>query len=141
MPLNTPEMEKIIEGHLFIKDLIAILNNVLNILPYETYNVYYKVNDECNEFIIGIGGVNDIRDIGDLYLSMKLGGEGDSSKPGACFYRRVDKNKNIIDHNHDILMIREIFKKNKIDDDKYSIMFDPYLGNLTVFLNKQLCEG
>lgn len=137
--IPTP-LEKTFQENALFKDLIAVLFDILAILPYEIYNIYYKMNEEAGQLIVGIGGVNDIRDIGDLYLSMKLGIEGDSSRPGACFYRRLDKDHHVIDHTHDISRIRNIFRESGVSDARYKILFDPYLGNLTIIMENTLLK-
>ncbi len=127
--------ESIIEKNQVLKELMGILEEVLSILPYEVYSIHHRVNSSKNNFVLGIGGVEDIRDIGDLFMSMQLGEGADHTKPGASFYIRRNRENEILDSSHDIDRIRGIFKKFDISDKNYTINFDTYLGNISIILD------
>jgi hypothetical protein len=135
-----PDSESIIEKNQVLKELMEILNEILTVLPYEVYRIHHRVNSSKNNFVMGIGGVGDIRDIGDLFMSMKLGDGADYSKPGASFYIRRGNDNELLDSSHDLHRIREIFKKYNISDNNYAINFDTYLGNISITLDTDLLD-
>ncbi len=127
--------EIIIEKNQVLRELLEILNEILTILPYEVYRIHHRVNTGKNNFVLGIGGVTDIREIGDLFMSMRLDEGSDHTKPGASFYIRRGKDNEILDSNHDLERIRGILIKHNISDESYTLNFDTYLGNITITLD------
>lgn len=134
------DSENIIEKNQVLRDIVEILNEILAILPYEVYRIHHKINTGKNNFVLGIGGVTDIRDIGDLFMSMQLGDGADHTRPGASFYIRRGEDNEILDSNHDLDRIRSIFKKHNISDDNYTINFDTYLGNISITLDADILD-
>jgi hypothetical protein len=134
------DSESIIKKNQVLKELMEILQEVLTILPYEVYRIHHGVNSSKNSFVMGIGGVGDIRDIGDLFMSMQLGDGADHTRPGASFYIRRGKDNELLDSSHDLHRIRGIFKKYNIGDTSYEINFDTYLGNIGITMDVNILD-